>query len=330
MKKTIRVFSFSLIGLFFLIESCLAGQVIGTVGVVRGDAFFIINKKSQKIEPNSNIEEKGSVEVKEGGFVKILMIDDTVITVNEKSKIGFDEFKFESKKDRKSTYSLDAGKVRALVTKKLRTGHINLKTKTVTMGVRGTEFLVNSFEKNGVPQTDILLLSGKLTIDVKDLKIPNAKETTMQAGQFLSTVDMRDSQSVNVIKKVDPKFSKELKESPESFLPDKLMNEGGVLKGNINVNLLRRIKTKSSNSDESNATIKQFKTQESKVIVPVDVPVISNVDSTVDKANESVQKTEQAIDKSTKQQIEERLKDAVIDADDSVKEIIERTLQNNQ
>src|SRR5690606_5618119 len=95
--------------------------------------------------------------------------------------------------DRKATMELEYGKVRALVKKSIGpNGHFRIRTKSATMGVRGTEFVVLSdlmqvgFEpvkddapaagegspsaKPQSPQMKVVVLEGKVEVASEELK----------------------------------------------------------------------------------------------------------------------------------------------------------------
>jgi hypothetical protein len=77
--------------------------------------------------------------------VKILFSDRSIFDLGPSTLFKIDEYKLNNGADRKVALSMDYGKIRAAVNERLnKKGSFKLRTAGTTMGVRGTEFLVNS------------------------------------------------------------------------------------------------------------------------------------------------------------------------------------------
>ena len=92
---------------------------------------------------------KGSiVNTGSNGAVKLLMTDRTILDLGPTSLFKMNDYQFKQGEagDRKVDLSLDYGTVRASVNEKLTTAKakFSIRTKAATMGVRGTEFVVNA------------------------------------------------------------------------------------------------------------------------------------------------------------------------------------------
>lgn len=236
------------------------GKVIGTVGIVRGEAFIKVGSTITRVEANAKIKESDKVDVSERGFVKVLMTDDSIITINEKTSMSFEQYKVKNKNDKKILLKLDVGKVRALITKKIRTGHIKLKTKSVTMGVRGTDFLAHAYEKDGKPETDVLVVSGKVHVNLTRLEIPKFKEVMLDPGNFIKSIDAKVIGNNKAIKKVPVNLMKELKANPDSFIPSSIKGQQEVKNDKVKL----KVKKKSvKSSDSSGGATTKVKVQES-------------------------------------------------------------------
>lgn len=129
------------------------------------------------------------------GAVKLLMTDRTIIDLGPSSLFKMNDYQLGKVGDRKVDLSLDYGQVRASVNEKLTSdkGKFTIRTKTATMGVRGTEFVVNapvtSLENNSDPKTTSLtVMHGK--VEVIDSLRPAAPPIAVTPGfQFAKSGD---------------------------------------------------------------------------------------------------------------------------------------------
>lgn len=137
-----------------------------------------------------------------GASLKLLFTDKTVLDLGPGSQLNVNEYKLKDKdgSDREVTMSLDYGKIRASVNTPVGTkGKFLIRTKTTTMGVRGTEFVVAADAvtgpagKDGKPnqtvKTEITVVHGK--VEVRDSASPMSAPVALTAGkQLVSTAAM--------------------------------------------------------------------------------------------------------------------------------------------
>lgn len=134
------------------------------------------------------------------GSVKLLMTDRTILDLGPSSLFKMNEYQLKAGAvgDRKVDMSLDYGTVRASVNEKITTdkGKFTIRTKAATMGVRGTEFVVNAGlpakDSAGAsaqpPKTSLTVMHGK--VEVKDTNSPGAKPVAVTPGfQFAKSGD---------------------------------------------------------------------------------------------------------------------------------------------
>ena len=326
-----------------------AGNIIGTVGIVRGEAFIKVGSTVKRIEANAQINEKDRVEVSERGFVKVLMKDDSIITINEKSSMSFEKYKIKTKNDKKIVLKLDVGKVRALITKKVRTGHIKLKTKSVTMGVRGTDFLAHAYEKNGKPETDVLVVSGKVNVNLTKLNIPKFREIMLVPGHFIKSADARVVGNSKAVKRVPANLMKELKSNPDSFIPSNIKSQNEVKKESVKVKIKKKEAKASTTADSSTKVKIQEKDQgvsddshlkgANAVVDEIkeanDASVVTSTNENADVAEEETQEAlenvvTEVVDKQQESVVSEKLNSLLDNPNlsDEARAIILRTLQN--
>jgi len=135
---------------------------LGEVKIVRGKVF---KKKSPGNESLLSIGDKifknETVYTEDKSFTKILMIDETEISLAGNSELSFENFEYQSKTERNSLYNFVRGQLSASVKNKAKTPKdIVFKTKNSVLGVRGTTLFINNQEFQEVEITELALANG--------------------------------------------------------------------------------------------------------------------------------------------------------------------------
>jgi len=145
-------------------------DVIGEVMKLSGSTTKIDGETSKetRLGEGHGIKVKDIVKTTSGSFVKFKMIDDTIISIGPNSIFHFKNFIFKTKNDRNGTFDLLAGRIRINVRRKSSKDSLKLNTRTIAMGVRGTEFLVNTkITPKGRSISEVALLKGSLSVKNK-------------------------------------------------------------------------------------------------------------------------------------------------------------------
>ena len=166
-------------GLIFAAAGASA-EPVASVVAVRGKATVERGSKKLDAQPKTGIELQDTVATAEGSRVKLLFIDDSVLTLAEKSRMSVDTF-VHSRSDRgKSLFNLLDGKMRAVVGKT----KFEVKTPTVVAAARGTVILFDTGMLNGQPFTRITCLEG--IVDVRALTAaPGTPPVLLSPGQSM-------------------------------------------------------------------------------------------------------------------------------------------------
>ena len=154
--KTIIV---SLIFSLFSLSNVVANEMIGIVAVGIGD---ISNQNNEKLTTGSKIYFGDTILVKAQSNAQILLLDETALTVGEKSELTIDEFIYDPQsKVGKIVSNIKIGTVRIITGEisKKNPDNLEVNVPTGSVGARGTEFVVvtESDEKSTV----VLLGPGK-------------------------------------------------------------------------------------------------------------------------------------------------------------------------
>ena len=137
----------------------IANEVIGVIAAGIGD---ISNQKSEKLTTGSKIYFGDTIIVRAQSNAQILLLDETALTIGEKSELTIDDFVYDPQsKVGKIVSNIKIGTVRVITGEISKNNPDNLEVNVPTgsIGARGTEFVVvtESDEKSTV----VLLGPGK-------------------------------------------------------------------------------------------------------------------------------------------------------------------------
>lgn len=137
--------------------SSLIPKYLGLVKVVNGKAII----GERELKKRSKIYNNDLIQTSEKSFVVIEMIDLTVVTLGPKSDFKVENWSYRTKNDRDAVFSVIKGQWRALIKSKSKDDdQLKIKTPLVSMGVRGTELMVNVNTIEGHEITQVALLAG--------------------------------------------------------------------------------------------------------------------------------------------------------------------------
>ena len=132
--------------IIFLLSSISLGftndVIIGVIAVGVGD---IINQKSENLVTGSKVYFGDTIITKAQSNVQILLLDETAITVGEKSELTIDEFVYDPEsKVGKIVSNIKIGTVRMITGEisKKNPDNLEVNVPTGSIGARGTEFVV--------------------------------------------------------------------------------------------------------------------------------------------------------------------------------------------
>ncbi|OFZ17123.1 MAG: hypothetical protein A2X86_01335 [Bdellovibrionales bacterium GWA2_49_15] len=224
-------------------SSQLISNLVGEIILVKGEVTKVRadNKKEIKIgAANQIVQEGDTIITGTGAFVKLKMIDDSIISIGPHSRMVFEKFAFKSKDDRQSVYGFISGKIRAHIPNKAKPGDIVVKTKTASLGVRGTIFVGNlNSNKKGNDVTQFAVVEGSVRVKnavsgeghsvgkkEKLISITQGGESVVDSG----TLALNDQEYTNLASYDDDKSSDEpvfLDDYTEDHLPGRHISSTG-------------------------------------------------------------------------------------------------------
>ena len=132
------------------------------IGVISAGIGEITNQDSEKLTTGSKIYFGDTIIVKEQSNAQILLLDETAITVGEKSELTIDDFVYDPKsKVGKIVSNIKVGTVRIITGEisKQNPDNLEVNVPSGTIGARGTEFAVVT--ESDQKSTVVLLGPGK-------------------------------------------------------------------------------------------------------------------------------------------------------------------------
>ena len=139
------------VGLLFgmILQPSFVQAEVGKVVTLQGKVLVRNQNSSDPLKPlklGDSVTEGSMINTSSDGSVKLLMRDKTLLDLGPSTLFKIDEYQINTQaKDRQADVSIDYGKMRALVSKKMgNKSKFKVRTRSATMGVRGTEFVVLS------------------------------------------------------------------------------------------------------------------------------------------------------------------------------------------
>jgi len=163
---------------FMILAYNLVAEV-GVVATVKGEAY--IQRSGKKIRVNSGnfIEKRDIVITKEDSKVQLIFNDKTVVTIGKSSRFSIKEYLFEDAKKSKVTFGMTKGLFRTITGKigKIAPKKFKLKTKNATIGIRGTEIIIEASPTSG---DKIACTQGAISV----ISNFNGKSVYVEAGKI--------------------------------------------------------------------------------------------------------------------------------------------------
>jgi len=165
MAKKIVAFA---LGLFLSAGVCAgvahaAGEAVSTMIAVKGKTFIERGSEERPAKVKDDVLLVDTVATREAAKAKMLFIDDSVLTLGEKTKVVVKEYAYSKERGGTSIFNLLDGKMKAVVGK----AKFEVHTPTAVAAARGTVFLIETGLRNGVPFTDVFSLEGEVVVTPK-------------------------------------------------------------------------------------------------------------------------------------------------------------------
>jgi hypothetical protein len=169
-------------GLFCLLAQASLAAEVGTVAALQGDAHVERGGAVLSAGVGTPVEQGDVLVTGEGGKLRVVFQDDSVLTLSENSRVVVEDSVFEpAGRTARSLFGLLKGKLNAAVSEyyRLRGNAYEVRTETAVAGVRGTEFAV-AFDPAS-ERTEVVSIEG--TVQVHSLRDPQAPAVLVRARE---------------------------------------------------------------------------------------------------------------------------------------------------
>lgn len=137
---------------------------LGELKLLNGRVMKTTGGRPSPVKIGDKFYPKDSVSTDHESTMKILMTDDTWLSLGPDTELVFSEFAFTDKNDRKVHYELKKGKLSANIRQRVKSGEVKFNSRYASMGVRGTKLMMNYREIKGIGITEYALVEGKAEV----------------------------------------------------------------------------------------------------------------------------------------------------------------------
>lgn len=187
--------------IFLYSISFVNASEIGTVLKRKGMVYKAFSDK-KVLERGQHVKRKDVIITEKASFVRIKMLDDTIITLGPNSSLLLQRFRFTTKEKRAFSIKLLRGKLRANIVNKSKKDSLKFETDSVSLGVRGTELLMNAGEV-----TKVAVISGKVALFNK---LDDTVKELVAGAQFISIINSDKSRFDSKVLRLEDKSFKAL------------------------------------------------------------------------------------------------------------------------
>jgi len=115
---------------------------VGKITFIKGDASIQRDGDTKPAVVGMQLMEKDLLKTKKSSLIKLVFADKSAISIGSKSEFSIENYLFDEKKSSNAKFKMKKGVFRAITGKiaKISPDKFKLKTKTVTIGIRGTIF----------------------------------------------------------------------------------------------------------------------------------------------------------------------------------------------
>lgn len=203
---------------------------IGTIIESQGENYLKQKGKDDYkiIKTNDNIINGDEIKTTFSSKVKIKFIDNTEITIGSKSRFVVNNYLYDdSTKSRDVSLNLIEGRLKSIVSKiTTQNSKFEIKTNTMVLGVRGTEFIVFAKNEN---ETNIGVTEGE--VEISNPKDKESKKIFLGKNKYTSlSFDASPVEPIELTKELMTRLKGDLDSVQNVAMLDNLQKEEGYAK----------------------------------------------------------------------------------------------------
>jgi hypothetical protein len=175
--------------LFF--ADTLWGSAVARVTALSGQATLSRGPNNMAVALGAALEEKDTITTAANTKAQLTFSDNTIITVGKQSKFSVEEYLDDNTPNSTAKFNMISGTIRAMSGKigKIAPEKFAVKTKTATIGIRGTDFIIRVLPTG---EFIALCMQGAITINPNDkvniIIIPSGSFITISTDNAVSDV----------------------------------------------------------------------------------------------------------------------------------------------
>jgi hypothetical protein len=241
--------------------STLIPNYLGKIKVLNGKAII----GDRELKKGSKVYNNDLIQTSESSFVVMEMIDLTTVTIGPNSDFKVANWAYKTKNDRNAEFTVLKGQWRALVRSKSKeVDQLKIRTPVVSMGIRGTELMVNVIKDNTKEITQVALLEGSVHMETTDGKkqdlVPGDHAIVVNDGKEfqhndkkMNAEEMKKFQeftSPGVLRLLPPEklvSSNDVKNGSQPAVPDQSLSVGTLTAAQIQAKAKEKEKTVQEN-----------------------------------------------------------------------------------
>lgn len=165
----------------FLIATVFVFANVGKVSAIKGSALLIRDSKESRVTLGMSLNKSDIIQTKTKSVVQIAFNDNTIITIGKNSALNINDYVYDKKnpKNSKTDFNFFKGTFKVISGNigKINREKFKLRTKSATMGIRGTVILGN--------QKMIACTSGQIVVESLGKRVIVSKNqlTITKSGQ---------------------------------------------------------------------------------------------------------------------------------------------------
>ncbi|WP_024850156.1 FecR domain-containing protein [Hydrogenovibrio kuenenii] len=189
----------SMIFVLTMLFAIQAFAAIGKVAAVRGDAHFLRDNQLLVMKVGDAVEEKDQIKTGVNTKVQIVFSDRTIVTIGKNTDFSIPQYVYGNAATSKAQFNLAKGVFKSISGKigKLAPQRFKIKTKTSTIGIRGTTYIVRVIGS----ETSLATLNGATYMELnsgKTYDVPAGKELVYNVDTGQVTIQNISTTSVSI------------------------------------------------------------------------------------------------------------------------------------
>lgn len=137
---------------------------VGELKLMRGRVLRTTGGRPRVVQVGEKFYPKDVVVTEANSTMKILMVDDTWLSLGPEAEIVFTDFDFKDKNSRTMNYDLKRGQLAANIRQKIKEGGVSFRSRFTSMGIRGTKILMNYREVGGRGISEYAVMEGEAEV----------------------------------------------------------------------------------------------------------------------------------------------------------------------